>query len=72
MRRRQVTQELTLGEKFRIEEGQEIGERARSLYPNGVLVDDRNINSAVKTTEDLINDPNVSEIFEGTFSCLNP
>lgn len=68
MRRRQVTQELTLGEKFRIEEGKEIGERARTLYQNGVLVDGRNLNSAVRTTEDLINDPNINEIFEGTFS----
>jgi len=67
MRRRRVTQELTLGEMFRIEEGKEIGERARTLYQNGVLVDERNLNSAVRTTENLINDPNISEIFEGTF-----
>ena len=32
MRRRQVSQEPTLGEKFRIEEGKEVGKRARELY----------------------------------------
>ena len=71
MRRKQVTQEPTLGEKFRIEEGNEIGMRARTLFPNGVLVDERNLISAVETTQDLINDPNISEIFEGTFSFGN-
>ncbi len=71
MRRRQVSQEPTLGEKFRIEEGKEIGERARNLYPNGVSVDERNLNSAVRATQDLINDSTISVIFEGTFSIDN-
>ncbi len=71
MRRRQVTIELTLGETFRIEEGNENGKRARDLYPNGVLVDERSLISAVETTKDLINNPNISEIFEGTFSVGN-
>lgn len=71
MRRRQVTHEPTLGEKFRIKEGKEIGERARTLYPNGVLVGDRTLNSAIRKTEELINDPKISEIFEGTFSVGN-
>ena len=62
MRRRQVTQEPTLGEMFRIEEGKEIGERARTLHSNGVLVDDRNLNSAVIRTEALINDQKLAEL----------
>ena len=71
MLRRQVTQEPTLGEKFRIEEGKEIGVRARTLFSNGVLVDERNLISSLETTQTLINDQNISEIFEGTFSSGN-
>ena len=33
----------TLGEKFRIEQGREIGEKARELYPHGILIDDKDI-----------------------------
>lgn len=59
--------EVTLGERFRIEQGIEIGRRARELYTNGVLVNEGDIGSAAKKTMDLMNDPNVSVIYEGTF-----
>ncbi|MEW6408663.1 MAG: DUF2779 domain-containing protein [Nitrospirota bacterium] len=59
--------ELTLGEKFRIEQGIEIGRRARELYPDGLLIHDMDIMSASKKTKSMMNDPNVSTIFEGTF-----
>ena len=57
----------TLGERFRMEQGTEIGGRARELYPDGLLMDDMDIMTASKKTKGLMNDPNVSIIFEGAF-----
>jgi len=59
--------ELTLGERFRIEQGIEIGRRARELYPNGLLIHDMDITSASKKTKSVMSDPNVSIILEGAF-----
>ncbi len=59
--------ELTLGERFRIEQGNEIGRRARELYPDGLFVDDMDLVSASKKTKSLMDDPGVSIIFEGAF-----
>ncbi len=67
MSREEVSREPTLGEKFRMEQGIEIGRRARELYPDGVLIDKRNIVSASEKTKSLMDDPNTSAIFEGTF-----
>jgi len=65
---KQITEaELTLGERFRIEQGIEIGRRARELYPSGLLIDDVDLVSASKNTKSLMNDPSVSIILEGTF-----
>ena len=62
-----IEAELTLGERFRIEQGIEIGRRARELYPSGLLMDDMDLVSASSKTESLMNDPNVSIILEGAF-----
>jgi CRISPR/Cas system-associated exonuclease Cas4 (RecB family) len=62
-----IEAELTLGERFRIEQGIEIGRRARKLYPDGLLIDDTGLVSASKKTKSLMNDPSVSIIFEGAF-----
>jgi len=59
--------ELTLGERFRIEQGIEIGRIARELYPGGVLIEDMDLVSASRKTERLMNEPNVSIILEGAF-----
>ncbi len=67
MKMEEVSREPTLGEKFRMEQGMEIGRRARELYPGGFLLDDMDIMSASKKTNSLMNDPNVSTIFEATF-----
>jgi len=65
---KQITEAgLTLGERFRIEQGIEIGSRARELYPGGLLIDDVDLVSASKKTESLMNEPSVSIIFEGAF-----
>jgi hypothetical protein len=58
--------ELTLGERFRIEQGIEIGRRARSLYPGGKLTS-LNMEVALKETRQALADASVSAVFEGAF-----
>jgi len=71
MRSGQVSETPTLGEKFRMEQGLEIGRRARKLYPEGVLINDPDVASASEMTKSLIGDSGVSEIFEGAFLVNN-
>jgi len=63
----QMVPEATLGEKFRIEQGIDIGKRARELHPKGFLVNEADIMSASKRTTSLMKDPKFSTIFEGAF-----
>ena len=64
----QIVDKSTPADKLRMEQGIEIGRRARELYPEGILVDEQDIASATEKTKSLMDDPNVSVIFEGTFS----
>jgi hypothetical protein len=59
--------ELTAGQKFWIEQGIEIGRRARELYPEGLLIEDKWTKPASKKTEKAMNDPDIPVIFEGAF-----
>jgi len=63
----QISEQPTLGDKFRMEQGLEVGRRARELYPEGVLISEPDLASATEMTKSLIDDSDVSEIFEGTF-----
>ena len=49
--------------------GTEIGELARARFPQGVLVQEsyRQTNVALRRTEALVNDPQITTIFEGAF-----
>ena len=58
---------LSLGEQFRIEQGVEIGRRARGLYPDGHLISERELISAARETEVLMSKIDTSVIFEATF-----
>ena len=71
MKREEVTREPTLGERFRIEQGMEVGRRARKAYPDGILIDEKDMTSAIERTKSLMNNPNVSVIFEGAFLADN-
>ncbi len=62
----QPTQPTGPADQLRIDEGNEIQERARKLFPTGVLVKGNNIDAS-KTTHKLLSDPTVSTIFEATF-----
>lgn len=57
----------TLGEKFRMEQGNEIGRRAQELYPDGVRTYTPNLPTASKRTIGIMNQKQIPVIFEGTF-----
>ena len=67
----EVISEPTIGERFRMMQGIEVGKRARELYPDGILIDERDMTSAVERTKSLMNDSNVLNIFEGAFIVNN-
>lgn len=57
----------TLGEKFLMEQGQDIEIRARCLYPDGFLIKDADPELAHKETIAAIKNPDVSAVFGATF-----
>ncbi len=71
MRSGKIYKTPTLGEKFRMEQGIEIGRRARELYPDGILIEHTDTASALIETKNLIDNPNILIIFEATFSIDN-
>ncbi len=56
---------FSLGRQFRSEQGAEIGERARTLFPRGILVEERDMEAAVQATRALRDDADV--LFEAAF-----
>src|ERR1700733_3541038 len=51
-----------------MEQGHEVGLLARQLFPRGVEVDgSRGLKHAIRSTQELIGNPEVPTIFEGTF-----
>ena len=56
-------------DQLRIEEGLDIHNRARSLFPEGIMVSGSNEASAQKTIN-LLEDPNATVIFEATLFCF--
>ncbi len=62
-----VLPEPTLGEKFRIEQGIDIGRRSHSLYPSGLLISEPKMAAAVARTSQAIKDARAATIFEGAF-----
>lgn len=58
---------LNLGEQLRIEQGAEIGKRARTLYPEGLLVQASSFSNSVERTLDLMGDKKTSTLFEAAF-----
>ena len=54
----------TLAEKFRMEQGADIGQRARKLFPEGVLISTGNLAEAAAETAKLIRADGPSVLFE--------
>ncbi len=67
MRSGEITEVLSPGDKFRIEQGLEIGRRARELYPEGILINEVDLTVVTNRTENLMEDAGVTVIFEGAF-----
>ena len=51
----------------RMEAGREVGKLARHLFPGGVEVRTGNPQEAIRTTQELIANPDIPAIFEGAF-----
>jgi CRISPR/Cas system-associated exonuclease Cas4 (RecB family) len=62
-----IAAEPPLNQKFLMEQGIEIQKRARCLYPEGLLIDSKDMASAAEKTKQVMHDPDTSVIFEGTF-----
>lgn len=61
-----IQKTLSIADKFRIEQGLEIQQKARNIFPDGRLVTGDNV-FAAKHTQELLKDEGVSVIFEATF-----
>jgi hypothetical protein len=61
---------LSIYDKFIIEEGLEIHKKAQHLFPDGRLITGENI-TATKKTAQLLDDSDVSTLFEATFMIDN-
>lgn len=59
-------QNKSISEILRMEEGLEIHERARKVFPKGHFIKDNNI-SAVEKTKEILKDESIPVIFEATF-----
>lgn len=59
--------DLSLGEQFRIEQGIEIGKKARELFPEGILIEQKATGDAARRTQELLADPSVHTLFEAAF-----
>ncbi len=57
----------SLAEQFRIEQGVEIGLRAKTLFPEGIDVVSSNLNEAAGITQQNLMNKEIKEIFEATF-----
>jgi len=53
--------------ELKIVEGNEIGERARKIFPNGVLIEEKNIDIAVYQTKQAITKNSIKVLFEAAF-----
>ena len=62
----QPNQPTSPADQLRIDEGNEVQQRARLLYPDGILIQGNNI-TASQTTQELLSDPTTDTIFEATF-----
>jgi hypothetical protein len=55
-----------------IEQGREVGMLARKLFPGGIEVCSTGLDQAIRTTRELVANPEVPAIFDGTApSCVH-
>lgn len=71
LRHDQAKQPSTLGEQFLMDQGIEIEQRARELYPGGILIEWDNVSSSIDRTNELISNTRIPVIFSAFFQCDN-
>lgn len=64
---REEAAELSEADGFRMEQGREIGELARKLFPNGRLVTTQDGRTPVELTQELLADDSTETLFEAAF-----
>jgi hypothetical protein len=62
---RQTTETLSIYDRFIIEEGLEVHNKAHLLFPEGIFITGNNMTAAQQTAK-LLNDPSASTLFEAT------
>ncbi len=62
-----IPKELSPTTLFRMEEGKEIGRRARAMFPEGVFVRETEYVTAAKRTAECLREHSCRNIFEGAF-----
>ncbi|HUU74608.1 MAG TPA: DUF2779 domain-containing protein [Methanoregulaceae archaeon] len=67
IRHNKVHRSLSPGDRFRMEQGKEIGGIARELYPDGIYIYNPDLTAAAFRTEDLLRNLPSGVLFEGTF-----
>ncbi|MFW6120285.1 MAG: DUF2779 domain-containing protein [Petrotogales bacterium] len=60
-------EDISLADRYRMEEGIEIGKRARQLFPEGVLLEEKNPYIAEDITKCMFRDRSFNTIYEATF-----
>jgi len=71
LRHDQAKQPSTLGAQFLMDQGMEIEQRARELFPEGTLIEWENVSSSIDKTNELISDTRIPVIFSAFFQCDN-
>ena len=71
MRRDLATKTPTIGEQFFMDQGMDIERRARELYPDGILIDERDVSSALQKSKEFIADKGTPAIFSALFRVGN-
>jgi len=71
MRHDEVEQAPTMGERFLMEQGMEIERRAREIYPEGSLIDEKDVASALEITKRIIADESKPVVFSAFFQSDN-
>jgi len=66
LRQNQIPEDISLSAQLRIDQGLEIHQRARCIFPQGIYIDERNIETAAERTAQLINS-NTPVIYEASF-----
>ena len=63
----ELAQQPDAADEAIIQQGHEVGMLARQLFPGGVEVCERSLDQAIRTTRELVANPEVPAIFEGVF-----